>query len=681
LQQRGVGNHLAGGIVVQALISAEVAGVLMTRDPLDWDQPHMLVEASWGLGESVVSGRVTPDRYWIDRADHSILKQEIGFKPTRCTESGVEAVPDSLHHASCLTPSELTALAEIGRTVEAQGEPPQPCDIEWARKNNKFWLLQARPITTYSSAELGLVRKQAIDAARRRRAAGGTTWFRNAFCRELPEPTPMTWSVLQSLFSGSGGFGRMYRDLGFHPDESLDESGSYEVICGRLYCNLDRELLFYANGLPLAYDHASLRSHPETVQHAQPQLDWTRAGNGFWRKLPRLLGRSAIMPWRLQRACSTLLKSFSSRVVPEFLVKVKQAEPTDWSELNESDLYHSLQAWISRTLVDFARHAMKASVLAAHLESGLTQSLTKLYDAATARNVLTELASGVELDPAIDLPRALRALATGSLDRRDFLAQFGHRSNNEWELAQPRWGERPDSLDNLIRQANTDHAHSAHGPIVPLPSRLQNRAERLRRLLALRELARHHMLKGCNIIRRILLALDSKFGLAGEIFYLSVAELEPSTPYRAYSATLMRRQNRLALSLPVPDVLFSDDLEAIGRPSSPIEAAGASFRGTPLSPGVVEGVAFAPGDPAHCTPPPEPFVLVCACTDPAWIPLAAQARGLVTETGGILSHGAILARELALPAVGGVFQARERLANGVRVRVDGSQGLVTISSC
>src|SRR5262249_5445646 len=158
--------------------------------------------------------------------------------------------------------------------------------------------------------------------------------FRNAFCRELPEPTPMTWSILQSLFSGGGGFGQLYRDLGFYPDSSLDERGSYEIISGRLYCNLDRQLLFYAYGLPLSYDPAFLRRHPEAVQQAQPRLDWNRAGNGIWLRLPRLLYRSAVMPWRLQRACTSYLKTFASRVVPEFAAKVKQVEGTDWSALS-----------------------------------------------------------------------------------------------------------------------------------------------------------------------------------------------------------------------------------------------------------------------------------------------------------------------------------------------------------
>jgi pyruvate,water dikinase len=132
----------------------------------------------------------------------------------------------------------------------------------------------------------------------------------------------------------------------------------------------------------------------------------------------------------------------------------------------------------------------------------------------------------------------------------------------------------------------------------------------------------------------------------------------------------------LVLSLPVPPVLFSDDLEAIGRP---IKMEGTdALQGIPLSAGVAEGPALVLNEPTPIAPGTEPYILVCPSTDPAWVPLFVQARGLVMETGGVLSHGAIVAREFGLPAVAGLPGIQQRLQSGQRIRVDGAAGTVAV---
>jgi pyruvate,water dikinase len=132
----------------------------------------------------------------------------------------------------------------------------------------------------------------------------------------------------------------------------------------------------------------------------------------------------------------------------------------------------------------------------------------------------------------------------------------------------------------------------------------------------------------------------------------------------------------MGLSLEVPQVLFSDDLEAIGRPIV-IEGADV-LQGVPLSAGVAEAPALVLHEPDSSAIPSEPYILVCPSTDPAWVPLFVHARGLVMETGGVLSHGAIVAREFGLPAVAGLPDVQRRLKTGQQVRVDGTSGTVTV---
>jgi pyruvate,water dikinase len=182
---------------------------------------------------------------------------------------------------------------------------------------------------------------------------------------------------------------------------------------------------------------------------------------------------------------------------------------------------------------------------------------------------------------------------------------------------------------------------------------LRTAVSELHTLLGLRETAKHYLMMGYAVLRRILVELDRRHNLSGGIFFLVPEELPRLVRGEDPTALIaMRRRRRAAaLSLEVPQVLFSDDLQAIGRPLVLPDAD--ALQGVPLSAGVAEGPALVLHEPAGDVPP-ESYILVCPSTDPAWVPLFVQARGLVMETGGVLSHGAIVAREFGLPAVAGL---------------------------
>jgi pyruvate,water dikinase len=201
--------------------------------------------------------------------------------------------------------------------------------------------------------------------------------------------------------------------------------------------------------------------------------------------------------------------------------------------------------------------------------------------------------------------------------------------------------------------------------------------EALRTYLALRETGKHYLMAGYTLIRRCLVELDRRFHLGGGIFFLMPEELPRLSAGEDLSALIAERRKRrmLALSLEVPQVLFSDDLEAIGRPVG-VEGA-ETLRGVPLSAGVAEAPALVLDVPGSDVPA-EPYVLVCPSTDPAWVPLFVNARALIMETGGVLSHGAIVAREFGLPAVAGIAGVQRRLRTGQQLRVDGNSGTVSI---
>jgi pyruvate,water dikinase len=326
-------------------------------------------------------------------------------------------------------------------------------------------------------------------------------------------------------------------------------------------------------------------------------------------------------------------------------------------------------------------------------------------------------------DPEADLPGALRELAAGRLSRARFLKSFGHRGRQEMELAQPRWAEQQEDRGLRIEDRKSEESP----PAVPalagnddrlkaeLPTTLDPRSsildsrisaweriaaeaklshmqrsvlepelQRLHTYLGLRETAKHYLMKGYALIRRILVELDRRYHLDGGIFFLTPEELPQLAAGEDLSASIEQRPHRrdVLLSLEVPQVLFSDDLEAIGRPT--VIADADTLQGVPLSAGIAEGPALVlqtpniPLSDGAANDQGEGYILVCPSTDPAWVPLFVKARGLVMETGGVLSHGAIVAREFGLPAVAGLPDVHRRLKTGQKIRVDGALGTVSV---
>jgi pyruvate,water dikinase len=693
-QRQGVaGDNLAMAVVVQRLVSAQSAGVMFTRDPFDPSGQSLLIEAAWGLGEAVVSGRVSPDRFHLDRETGRVLEWQAAIKTIKITAGGEERVPVDHQSKLCLDETQLAALWQLGRQVEAlYGEPR---DVEWAFAEGKLWLLQARPITAADAAERETVRQEEIGLLRARAEPGGTVWSRFNLAEILPEPTPMSWSVVRLLMSGKGGNGLMHRDLGFRPDLSVDDEGAYDLVAGRPYCNLSREPRFYPGWLAHEHSFSKLKADPTRALNprAEPKK-LAEAGPAFWLLLPLRLPFIAVGSLRFAARLGALSRDFAGRfrldIIPAFIAATDNARQEDWSNLAPRQLLERFDLWLQKTVVDFARESLKPTALAAVAMGNLERWLVRKLGSERARTALNELSMGVRPDAEADLPHALAAVAKGEMSRDDFLKQFGHRGSKEMELAQPRWAEDPHFLDRLPKSGLTSlqvsdsaalweklAAEAKFGKLER--AALEPQFKALQDYLALRETAKHHLMRGYFLLRRALLALDRHFRLQGGIFYLSREELPRLVMGEDFMSLISQRKRRrlAALSLEVPPVLFSDDLEGIGRPIY-IKAA-EEYRGIPLSSGTAEGSAFVLMEPTDHLPD-EPFILVCPSTDPAWVPLFAHAKGLVMETGGILSHGAIVAREFGLPAAAGFPGIMAQLRTGDRIRVNGATGIVQVIS-
>lgn len=716
-----ISGLLGTAVNIQMMCPSEVSGVLFTVNPVS-QADEVVIEASFGLGEAIVLGKVTPDRFVLNKSPLAIRERIIASKDKRVvtlaedgrgqTGAGTDA---------SLTDAQVFDLARLGQRVEAFFRTP--CDIEWALSRGQFYLLQSRAIklrpraTSAIAADVENVRQAEIARLKSLADPAGTVWSRFNLAEILPEPTPMTWGIVRQFMSGRGGFGQMYRDLGFDPDPALDEVGMFDLVCGRPYCNLSREPRMQYRNMPFEHNIAQLKKDPQKALYPQATFNPRRAGFGFFVRLPFLFFKMWWSAIRQQQMLRTFAEDFTNVIVPRYLVEVEKAQAEDWSKRSSPEVLARMNAMVELTLFDFARHSLKPTALAALMLANLERAFTSRLKPSgmppaeslaigqqRAQAALRELVIGAHPDDATDLPAAVRALRSGRLTKAEFLRRFGHRGSHEMELARPRWSEDHAALDALMasrgpetppdNNKQTDLAQAWQFAWLKLADEarllpgqrpaVEAELRRLQTYMSLRETAKHHLLRGYALIRRALVELDRRYQLDGGIFFLTPADLkelvvlaEGKAP-RGYFDRIekSRAERETALSIPVPSVLFSDDLEAIGRE---VTHSGAGvMQGVPLSAGVVEATAWVLADVTGAEMPHEPYILVCPSTDPAWVPLFVQARGLVMETGGVLSHGAIVAREFGLPAVAGVTEVHHRIKTGQRLRIDGALGTVQI---
>jgi pyruvate,water dikinase len=686
-KQNAADQQLAMAVVVQRLVPSEVSGVLFTRDPLDATGQLMLVEAAWGLGEGVVSGKVSPDRYHLDRDDGRLAKQEISTKSLCVTLAGDKPLSIEDQNRACLDAGQLRELCELGKRIEQYYGGAR--DVEWAWAEGKFWILQARPITSAGAFEREQYRRQEIATLQAQAEPRGTVWAKYNLAEILTAPTPMTWAIVRRFMSGRGGYGQMLRDLGFDPDPIIDVEGFIDLVCGRPYVNLSREPKLYFRDFPSGHSFQALKANPEKAFYPQPAPQSDRVTARFLIRVPLIFWRMLRNAGRLRRQSETCAEHLRQHVFPRFRKEVEQEHAVDLGQLSPDALVKRLHDWIDLTLNQFARQSLQPSVFATVAMGNLEQALKKSKSPEEAAATVRAGLGGVHPEPEADLAGALQQVAAGEMTAQAFLHDFGHRGPQEMELSQPRWretpeliltgsGERPPrreprSEDDLWQE----FVQAGRLPASRVAS-LREEFRKARLYTALRETAKHHLMMGYAHIRRVLLALGDRFHLRDGVFFLTPDELPRLIAREDLSSLIARRQQErsLALSLEVPPVLFSDDLDAIGRP---IPVSGAKeLRGTPLSAGVIEGPVLVLEDPHYAPATGEGFILVCPSTDPAWVPLFLRAQGLVMETGGVLSHGAIVAREFGLPAVAGLPNIQRQLRTGQRVRVDGNTGRVHV---
>lgn len=660
-------DTLALAVVVQRMVDAHAAGVLFTADPVTGTRRRAVIDAVRGLGERLVSGAVNPDHYAVDVRRGAVLERR----------------------GDTLDDPRLLELASLGARIEAHFGRPQ--DIEWAIDGDRVWIVQSRDITTLYPIPDGLP-----DPDRDLRVLLSGNVAQGVF-----QPlTPMglqTFRLLGSAFATALGRPPADPDSGIFvtPDSGL-----------RLWLDVTPLLRNRrTRGLP-ARATAVMEARSEEAFRAlmrDPRLlprdgSGLRGVLGLARAILRLgflpfIFRAAVRPAALR---ATLARA--ARLIDEI-----DAGPT-------GSAAERVAAFERLILIVPPRLFPK---LVAPLAVGFLSynAAGRLLRGKATRDEMRTVLRALPYNPTTEMDLQLWSIARST--RGDpaaeeaaltaFLERYGHRAVAEIDLGLPRWSEDPTHLRNAIagyRRLADDTlapdlqfargAQEAEAMVAALlsrlhgPRRLLARAllRRVRELVGLRENPKFQIMRLFARAREILapagveLAGLGRIARADDLWFLTLPDVRRGLAGEDLRDLVAARRSEYERELRrrhIPRVLLSDgtDVEAAFAPVVP-----GALRGTSASPGIARGPARVLHSPAGAHLEPGE-VLVAPATDPGWTPLFLTASALVMEMGGMMSHGAVVAREYGIPAVVGVPGATERIATGERLVVDGSAGTVT----
>ena len=679
-KRNDVHGLLGTAVNVQSMFPSQVSGVLFTVDPNHPSTERMVIESTRGLGDAVVSGHVTPDRLLVERRDL--------------------AASSRAQRSESLAPEQIAELCELGLRVESHFGAPM--DLEWGWAEGRFALLQCRPIRGLDvAADVEVGRQAEIDRLQELAAGKRRLWLAHNLGETLRTPTPLTWDIVGHFMSGEGGFGRMYTDLGFRPSPEVRTDGFLELICGRLYADPERLAQLFWEHMPLAYDLEAVLEDPSQLDRAPTRFDPQRADGWFFLRLPGMIRAMLRSSKLIRRGKRTAKSTFEDEVLPPFLEYVRQKRAEDLSALTLPEFTAELHERRTRVLDELGKESLKPGFFAGLAFGELEGLLVQLMGKDEGSQLARTLTAGLEGDVTVEQNRLLGRVAAGEMTMAEFLERFGHRAVGEMELSVPRWREDPEYLEQVVAsirsagRGSPDDLHEANVRArVGAESRLADTLARwggsslrelveenlhlAQALLPYREAGKHYLMMGYELIRLAILELSRRCDLGRDIFFLRLAELERLEADRErLLAEVAQRKIRWqsAQRLDLPDLIDSERLAELGRPQQ--YDAVSELSGDPIAPGVAAGPARVVLDPSDAHAMGVDYILVCPSTDPGWTPLFINARGLVVERGGTLSHGAIVARDFGIPAAV-CANATSRIPDGSQIRLDGNRGLVTI---
>ena len=711
--ERAVAYRLRNGIdhglvrmavVVQKMVEPDASGVVFTADPVTSNRRVVCVEAVLGLGEALVSGQLSPDTYQV--RDGRLISASVAAKPflmSAAPAGGTEkmAIPSERQDRSALTDPQILALARLSRRVEVHFGCPQ--DIEWCLVDDEFHIVQSRPITTLFPLPV------TDDGAHHVFVSVG----HNQMMTDAMKPLGISLWLLTTPRPMFVAGGRLFVDVARQLGSPASRAGLLEVM-GKgdpLVRDALETVLARDEFIPSVPDEGPAGVPAGVPAGGAPApLDTDPA------IVARLIEDSQASISALGRDIDTLsgpaLIDFILADIPELKrilfdpqshqVYMSAMEATWW--LNEQ-----LEAWLGeKNAADTLTQSVPDNVTS---EMGL--ALLDVADVIRPHPDVVAFLQSVEGDE--DFLDGLDGLEGGPQARdavQVFLDRYGMRCVGEIDITRPRWSERPGTLVPVILGNVRNFEPGAGGRrfeqgllearrkeadvlerLRALPDGAQKadetkrKIDRVRTFIGYREYPKYGMVSRYFLYKRALLGEAGRLVAAGvlrepeDIFHLTFDELgDVVRTHRIDEQLIGRRKVEFESfrTLTPPRVMTSEGEVIVGSHRRDGLPPGALV-GLPVSTGIVEGRARVVANLAEADLE-NGDILVTAYTDPSWTPAFVAIAGLVTEVGGLMTHGSVIAREYGLPAVVGVEGATRLVRDGQRIRVDGTNGSVELLS-
>ncbi|WP_435212971.1 rifamycin-inactivating phosphotransferase [Streptomyces sp. bgisy034] len=697
-QRNGIDHrtvHMA--VVVQRMVLPHASGILFTADPVTGNRKVATVDAGFGLGEALVSGLVNPDVFKV--RDGEIVARTIAAK-----QRAVHALPaggtrevaiDSRRQEQpALTDAQAMELVHLGRRIEAHFGRPQ--DIEWCLADDGFQIVQSRPITTlFPVPESG-------DQENHVYVSVG----HGQMMTDPMKPLGHSMWRLTAMVPMHEAGGRLFVDVTRRLAAPTSRAGLLDVL-GKgdpltrdaLETVLDRD--GFVPSLPDAGPGGPPAGGPPAPLETDPAV------------VSRLIERSETSVAALERD----IRTKTGPALFDFLMEAFEEHKRVLSDpLSIQAIMAGMEAtwWLNDKLLEWLGEKNAADTLTLSAPGNVTSemglALLGVADVIRPHPELVTFLQGVEDDGFLDELAKLPG-GTGARDAIEaYLDRYGMRCVGEIDITRPRWRERPTTLVPVIldnvrnfepgaaerrfeqgRRKAREKERDVLSRLRALPdgdlkaAEAKRMIDRVRTFIGYREYPKYGIISRYFVYKRALLAEAERLVRAGvlpeaeDVFYLTFQEFHDAVRSNRVDERLVRQRKEAFRSyhaLTPPRVLTSEGDALTGAYRRDDVPAGALV-GLPVSAGTVEGRARVVLDMADADLEAGD-ILVTAFTDPSWSPLFVGIAGLVTEVGGLMTHGAVIAREYGLPAVVGVEQATRLIRDGQRIRVHGTDGFVEI---
>jgi pyruvate,water dikinase len=702
-------------VVVQRMVVPQSSGILFTADPVTGNRRVATVDAGFGLGEALVSGLVNPDVFTV--RDGQVVGKAIAAK-----QRAVHALPDGgtrdvpveaqRQRQPALTDAQVVRLVQLGRRIEAHFGRPQ--DIEWCLADDGFQIVQSRPITTlFPVPESAGAGGAAGQDSRVYLSVGHQQMMTDAM-----KPLGLSMWQLTAMAPMHAAGGRLFVDATARLASPASRTGLLDLI-GRsdpltrdaLESLLGRDDFVLA--LPDAGPGAPAAGAPPADRRRAPATEPIATDPAV---VTGLIERSQASVAALRRG----IREKSGPALFDFLLEAFEEHKRVLADpLNIQAIMAGMEAtwWLNDNLLEWLGEKNAADTLTLSAPDNITSEMgLDLLDVADVIRPRPEVVAFLQgrlghedgdfLDELAKLP--------GGAEARDaiesYLDRYGMRCVGEIDITRPRWRERPATLVPVIldnvrnfgpgaaerrfeqgRQRAAEKARDVLARLRALPDgdrkadETRRMIDRVRTFVGYREYPKYAIVTRSFVYKQALMEEAERLVRAGvlaereDVFHLTFQEFHDAVRAQRVDGRLVLRRKeafRSYQALTPPRVLTSDG-EAVNGSYRRNDAPAGALVGLPVSNGTVEGRARVVLDMAEADLEAGD-ILVTTFTDPSWSPLFVAVAGLVTEVGGLMTHGAVIAREYGLPAVVGVEGATRLIRDGTRIRVHGTDGYVEI---